>query len=228
MSSARVGHPRSDQRPNPAGAQRQPVHLHLRAGALARMGVRGRPCRELARRRHRAPLRAALSLLPPVLLLATGVVFPRLAEAWIGRDVGGRFRGITCSRLACSGAGGVRHLRRTLVDRRSPLATRRGWRGDPTQRVDCGLKCPVCSREGRSLWIRSAERRLSGEQPLVRVFGVIEVVPIGDSRRRGVPYPLRPCREGWEPGRGAHCTRRRSGCASPPHIRWWRGDPCSH
>jgi hypothetical protein len=40
-----------------------------------------------ARRRHRAPVRAALGLVPPVLLLATGVVFPRLAEAWIGRDV---------------------------------------------------------------------------------------------------------------------------------------------
>jgi CubicO group peptidase (beta-lactamase class C family) len=40
-----------------------------------------------ARRRRGAPLRSALGLLPAVTVLGAGMVFPRLAEAWIGRDV---------------------------------------------------------------------------------------------------------------------------------------------
>jgi CubicO group peptidase (beta-lactamase class C family) len=39
-------------------------------------------------RRHRgAPLRTVLGILPAVTVLGAGVAFPRLAEAWIGRDV---------------------------------------------------------------------------------------------------------------------------------------------
>jgi hypothetical protein len=39
-------------------------------------------------RRHRgAPLRTVLNLLPAVTVVGAGVAFPRLAEAWIGRDV---------------------------------------------------------------------------------------------------------------------------------------------
>ena len=141
--------PRSDRRPDPAGAQRQPVHLHLRGGALAGIRVRGgaavqrrladdaRPDRDRARRlrhhrRHRPALErpapgrdaghrpgrwltlAALILgrlrrrpcrslgsPPPRRPAAHGArpasggdgarcrraAFPRLAEAWIGRDV---------------------------------------------------------------------------------------------------------------------------------------------
>ena len=40
-----------------------------------------------ARRRRGAPLRTVLGLLPAVLVLGVGAAFPRLAEAWIGRDV---------------------------------------------------------------------------------------------------------------------------------------------
>jgi CubicO group peptidase (beta-lactamase class C family) len=40
-----------------------------------------------ARRRRGAPLRTVLGLVPPVIVLGTGAAFPRLAEAWIGRDV---------------------------------------------------------------------------------------------------------------------------------------------
>jgi CubicO group peptidase (beta-lactamase class C family) len=40
-----------------------------------------------ARRRRGAPLRTVLGLLPAVTVLGAGVAFPRLAEAWIGRDV---------------------------------------------------------------------------------------------------------------------------------------------
>jgi len=40
-----------------------------------------------ARRRRSTPLAAALSLLPPALVLGAGAAFPWLAEAWIGRDV---------------------------------------------------------------------------------------------------------------------------------------------
>ena len=40
-----------------------------------------------ARRRRGAPLRTALGLLPAVAVLGAGAAFPRLAEAWIGRDV---------------------------------------------------------------------------------------------------------------------------------------------
>ena len=40
-----------------------------------------------ARRRRGAPLRTVLGLLPAVLVLGAGAAFPRLAEAWIGRDV---------------------------------------------------------------------------------------------------------------------------------------------
>ncbi len=54
--------------------------LALGAGGVVRAG-------RWARRRRRAPLRAALGLLPPVLVLAAGASFSRLAEAWIGRDV---------------------------------------------------------------------------------------------------------------------------------------------
>jgi len=36
----RMGRPRPGRRPNPRGAQRQPVHLHLRGGALAGVGIR--------------------------------------------------------------------------------------------------------------------------------------------------------------------------------------------
>ena len=40
-----------------------------------------------ARRRRGAPLRMVLGIIPAVLVLGAGVTFPRLAEAWIGRDV---------------------------------------------------------------------------------------------------------------------------------------------
>ena len=40
-----------------------------------------------ARRRRGAPLLAALGLLPAVTVLGAGAAFPRLAEAWIERDV---------------------------------------------------------------------------------------------------------------------------------------------
>jgi hypothetical protein len=40
-----------------------------------------------ARPRRSTPLLAALGQLPPVLVIVAGAAFPRLAEAWIGRDV---------------------------------------------------------------------------------------------------------------------------------------------
>jgi CubicO group peptidase (beta-lactamase class C family) len=40
-----------------------------------------------AKRRHRTPVLAAVSSLPLALILIGGAVFPRLAEAWIQRDV---------------------------------------------------------------------------------------------------------------------------------------------
>jgi hypothetical protein len=40
-----------------------------------------------ARRRRGAPLRTVLGVLPSVMVLGVGGVFPRLAEAWIERDV---------------------------------------------------------------------------------------------------------------------------------------------
>jgi CubicO group peptidase (beta-lactamase class C family) len=40
-----------------------------------------------ARRRRGAPVRTVLGLLPAVTVLGVGMAFPRLAEAWIGRDV---------------------------------------------------------------------------------------------------------------------------------------------
>jgi CubicO group peptidase (beta-lactamase class C family) len=54
--------------------------LTLGALGVARVG-------RWARRRRGAPLRTALGLLPSVVVLGVGGVFPRLAEAWIGRDV---------------------------------------------------------------------------------------------------------------------------------------------
>jgi CubicO group peptidase (beta-lactamase class C family) len=54
--------------------------LALGAGGVARAG-------RWARRRRSAPLPAALGLLALVLVLVAGVMFPRLAEASIGRDV---------------------------------------------------------------------------------------------------------------------------------------------
>jgi hypothetical protein len=54
--------------------------LTLGALGVARAGRR-------ARRRRGALLRTALGVLPSVVVLGVGGVFPRLAEAWIGRDV---------------------------------------------------------------------------------------------------------------------------------------------
>ena len=54
--------------------------LSLGALGVARAG-------RWARRRRSAPLRTALGVLPSVVVLGVGGVFPRLAEAWIGRDV---------------------------------------------------------------------------------------------------------------------------------------------
>jgi hypothetical protein len=41
----------------------------------------------VVRRRRGEPLRAALGLVPAVMVLGAGVAYPRVAEAWIGRDV---------------------------------------------------------------------------------------------------------------------------------------------
>jgi len=54
--------------------------LSLGALGVARAG-------RWARRRRSAPLLTALGVLPSVLVLGVGGAFPRLAEAWIGRDV---------------------------------------------------------------------------------------------------------------------------------------------
>ncbi len=40
-----------------------------------------------ARRRRGAPVRTVLGLLPAVMVLGAGAAFPRLVEAWLGRDV---------------------------------------------------------------------------------------------------------------------------------------------
>jgi len=56
------------------------VALALGTGGVLRAG-------RWAGRRRSTPLVAALSLLPSALVLVGGAAFPRLAEAWIGRDV---------------------------------------------------------------------------------------------------------------------------------------------
>ncbi|HEX8487054.1 MAG TPA: serine hydrolase domain-containing protein [Propionibacteriaceae bacterium] len=54
--------------------------LTLGGCGVARAGRR-------AQRRRGTPVRTALGLLPAMAVLSAGAVFPRLAEAWIGRDV---------------------------------------------------------------------------------------------------------------------------------------------
>jgi hypothetical protein len=63
--------------------------LTLTALALGASGVvrARRWAGRWAQRRRCARLRAALGLLPSVLVIVAGAAFPRLAQAWIGRDV---------------------------------------------------------------------------------------------------------------------------------------------
>jgi hypothetical protein len=72
----------------PKLAARLDAVLALLTLAALTLGVCGVVrARRWARSRRGAPLRTVLSLLPAVMVLGVGAAFPRLAEAWMGRDV---------------------------------------------------------------------------------------------------------------------------------------------
>ena len=69
------------------------------------------------RRRRGAPLRTVLGLLPAVLVLGAGAAFPRLAEAWIGRDVTWRAAAYTWPALVVFVVAALLAAAATLVAR---------------------------------------------------------------------------------------------------------------
>ena len=87
------------------------------------------------RRRRGAPLRTVLGLLPAVLVLGAGVAFPRLAEAWIGRDVTWRAAAYTWPALVVFVVAALLAAAATLVAR--------AWQWRRTDRANPSANPPV-------------------------------------------------------------------------------------